>query len=78
MLCRAMNGLDTMSTWLTPRPQRHVSLLDLSDDEFVRTWTRIVGEPPACLLPRRVMIDILLSTWPSPGFPEPPCGVRAC
>lgn len=56
-------------------------LLRIGDEDFLRLWRRITGQPPAVLLPRSVMVDILVETWP--GFSparqaRPSIGSRPC
>lgn len=41
-------------------------LLWIAEEDFLCAWRRITGQPPAVLLPRAVMVEILVETWP--GF----------
>lgn len=36
-------------------------LADLSEERFVEVWTEVVGEVPAAMLERPVMVEILLT-----------------
>lgn len=52
------------NTRLTMNPTLIKELLTMSDDDFRGAWIALVGEPPAIMLCRTTMIDILLETVP--------------
>jgi hypothetical protein len=43
-------------------------LLEMDEDGFAQAWLEIVGEPPAILLSRPVMIEILRATLGCEGW----------
>jgi hypothetical protein len=63
------------------RELRDRELMTLSDEEFVSAWKALLGEPPAILVDRPIMVELLLdSIVPELGNrsgPAPSGGTRA-
>jgi hypothetical protein len=43
---------------------RDRDLLALSDEDFVAVWKALLGEPPAALVARSEMVELLLQSLP--------------
>ena len=54
----------------TELPPWAAHLTEMDEAAFLGAWQRIVGEPPAAMLPRDEMVEILAETidWPPDGL----------